>query len=99
MKVFPPPQRVGSEFQIWIAATGADQAVPAVLDKLGPGWRAERLPNAPTKAEAAKVKLRRGAMPQNAGYGTKAKASRRPLQEHRSQARPPEAYSPFPARP
>ena len=60
VKVYPPRSTLGAEFQIWIAATGADQAVPAVLHKLGPGWRAERLPGAPTKAQAAKVKLRAG---------------------------------------
>lgn len=60
VKAYPPHPQTGSEFQIWIAATGADQAVPAVLEKLGPGWSAERLPNVPTKAQAAKVKLRPG---------------------------------------
>jgi hypothetical protein len=60
VKVYPPQPQFGSEFQIWIAATGADQAVSAVLARLGPGWRGERLLNAPTKAQAARVKLRPG---------------------------------------
>jgi hypothetical protein len=60
VKVFPPSPQVGSEFQMWVAATGADQAVDAVLMRFPPGWRGERVPQLVTKELAGKLRLRPG---------------------------------------
>jgi hypothetical protein len=60
VKVFPPNPQIGDEFQIWVAATPASQAVAAVLKKLGPGWRAESMSRLVTKEDAGRLKLRPG---------------------------------------
>jgi hypothetical protein len=60
VKVFPPNPYVGTEFQMWVAATGADQALDAVLKKFPPGWRGEHVSQSVTKELAGRLKLRPG---------------------------------------
>jgi hypothetical protein len=60
VKVFPPTSQVGTEFQMWVAATGADQAVEAVLKGFPPGWQGERVQQSVTNELAGKLKLRPG---------------------------------------
>jgi hypothetical protein len=62
VKAFPPHPKIGTEFQVWAAATSVDKAAAAVLEQLGPGWKAELFTKVLTKEQASKIKLRPGAV-------------------------------------